>query len=347
MKTNIIICGHICLDLIPVINKGYSCLDEVLIEGGLTNVGPIILSGGGPVFNVGSALSKMIDFSKYNLFLIGKTGEDYLSEILEKLAKLKGIQLILKKEKKLTTSYTIAIANNRIDRSYLHNPGANDFFSSGDVFFPKKGCPGVFHFGYPQLMKRMFNEEGELLSLFLKAKKEGYTTSIDMSLVSETSDAAKKDWKKILKRVLPHVDMLFIGMEEAHFIYNSRDYFRKKRDYKRKSKDILGFYDEKRVDIMKDFLFGLGANLIILKSGKKGAFLFSKNHVNRFSRHNWNNLKIKEFPKKTNKYKNSIGAGDNFAAGFIKSCLVGESPINCLRNGIDTATHSLSFYGGS
>ena len=347
MKRNIVVCGHVCVDLIPIIEGGFKSMDQIVISGGLTNIGPIKFSGGGPVFNVGKAISEVLDSKKYDLILIAKTGEDFLSSILKKICNKNNLKISLIEDKNLETSYTIAIATKDIDRAYLHHSGANDFFTFKDMRFPKKGLPGIFHFGYPQLMERIYENEGKELRLLLKkAKNLGYVTSMDMSLVSENSESAKKNWRKIAKNIFSFIDILFLSFEEAEFILNTSEYFKKRREFLNEEKDFSLFFTKGKIFQIKEELFGLGANLIILKAGSRGAYLFSKNHFNSFSKQTWKDLELFEQPSRIKDFKNAVGAGDNFAAGFINSYIEGKGSKRCLGNATNLAMESLSEYTG-
>jgi len=347
MKRNIVVCGHICVDLIPIIEGEYNSTDDIVVSGGLTNIGPINFSGGGPVFNVGKAISKILDPKKYELILIAKTGKDFLSSILKKVCNKNNLKISLIEDKTLETSYTIAIATKNIDRAYLHYSGANNSFTFKDIKFPKKGIPGIFHFGYPPLMKKIYENEGKELRLLLKkAKNLGYVTSIDMSLVSENSEPAKKNWRKIAKNIFPFTDILFLSFEEAKFILNTSEYFKKRREFLINHRDFSLFFTKDKILQIKEQLFKLGAGLIILKAGSKGAYLFSKDHFNSFSKQTWKNLEIFKQPPEIKDFKNAVGAGDNFAAGFINSYINSIDPKKCLEDATNLAVKSLSEHIG-
>lgn len=332
MKTNIVICGHICLDLIPIIPYEYSDVSEFISSGELTNIGEMCVSGGGPVFNTGKALGKIINKNKYNIVLSARIGRDLFAEYLRKKCSENKLNINWSVSDK-PTAYTLAFATGKMDRSYLHYQGTNDYFTLKDIKFPKTGKPGILHFGYPQLMKKMFQNNGlEMKKIFIKAKKKGYTTSLDLSLVSENSESAKADWKRIISSSLKYVNILFIGMEEANLILDKEDYFKNRRNDK---------YDSKFMDLVKGELFNMGANLIVLKCGKGGAHIFSKEHKNKFSNASWNNLGVFVEPIEVKGFKNTIGAGDNFAAGFINSYIEGENPRECLKSAIRVASESL------
>src|SRR5208283_199005 len=69
----IVVAGHICLDLIPKIPAtGAAKLSEIVAPGKLVNIGECIFSTGGPVSNTGLALAKL----GQKVTLMGKVGDD-------------------------------------------------------------------------------------------------------------------------------------------------------------------------------------------------------------------------------------------------------------------------------
>ena len=61
---------------------------------------------------------------------------------------------------KANTSYSVVLAIPGMDRIFLHDPGANDEFVSEDVKEELLEGIALFHFGYPPIMKKMYEEEG-------------------------------------------------------------------------------------------------------------------------------------------------------------------------------------------
>ena len=106
------------------------------------------------------------------------------------------------------------IAPPGIDRVFLHNPGSNNTFVADDVDYEVLAGAGVFHFGYPPLMEKMFAEGGaELTDIFRRARETGATTSLDMALPDPNSPAGRVDWDAILKKTLPCVDLFLPSIE--------------------------------------------------------------------------------------------------------------------------------------
>lgn len=52
-----------------------------------------------------------------------------------------------------------------------------------------------FHFGYPQTMKKMYeNDSAELVKLFQMVRDCGTATSLDLTMPDAASEAGKLDW---------------------------------------------------------------------------------------------------------------------------------------------------------
>ncbi|MFL5629506.1 MAG: carbohydrate kinase family protein, partial [Ktedonobacteraceae bacterium] len=55
VSTEIVVAGHICLDIFPTFAE-HTSASEMLVPGKLLNVGPAVLAVGGSVANTGLAL---------------------------------------------------------------------------------------------------------------------------------------------------------------------------------------------------------------------------------------------------------------------------------------------------
>ncbi|UKS28290.1 hypothetical protein LOZ80_04965 [Paenibacillus sp. HWE-109] len=66
-EAEVIIAGHICLDIIPTIYDKQSGMDAYLVPGKLVDSGPAVISTGGAVSNTGTALHRLS--RKYQLQL--------------------------------------------------------------------------------------------------------------------------------------------------------------------------------------------------------------------------------------------------------------------------------------
>jgi sugar/nucleoside kinase (ribokinase family) len=213
-----IVAGHVCLDVIPRFrDTGAKTMGEIMVPGKLVNVEAATLSTGGPVSNTGLALLKL----GVKTLLMGKVGDDYFGTAIrarfaEWGPQAAGAMQVAGGEE---TSYTIVLAPPRIDRVFLHNPGANDTFCSADIDYDLVAKARLFHLGYPPLMRALYARGGaELVGIYRRVKDMGTTTSIDMSLPDPSSESGRVDWRSLLEALLPYVDIAPLSAEEAMFM---------------------------------------------------------------------------------------------------------------------------------
>ncbi|MDR3335938.1 MAG: carbohydrate kinase family protein, partial [Treponema sp.] len=203
-KKKAVVAGHICLDITPVFPRnGKSALSEVMIPGSLITVGNASISTGGAVANTGLCMKLL----GADVALMGKVGDDALGGIVLGLLDKHGLSRGMIIDPSGHTSYSVVIALPGTDRIFLHHSGANDSFYAEDIKEDLLEEASLFHFGYPPLMRSLYENEGEeLLKIFKKVKQYSCASSLDMCGVDPASDAAKADWEGILKKTLPYVD---------------------------------------------------------------------------------------------------------------------------------------------
>ncbi len=344
----IIVAGHICLDLTPSFaSEGKRDYKDLIAPGKLVNVGPCIISTGGPVSNTGLALAIL----GQSVGLMGKTGNDTFGTILRNKMSEWGLDGSILKIDGEQTSYTIVVVPPGIDRTFLHNPGANNSYSSNDVAFKSLEKVKLFHFGYPPLMKTMFKDGGkELIDLFKKAKKAGATTSLDMSLPDPDSESGQVDWKSVLKKLLPYVDLFLPSGEEVMFFLDKGRFFEKRKLAKEKGRDVLDFYTGEDLSFLSGKLIEMGAGLTTLKIGHRGMYLRTSGmeRLNQFGRaktgcgsnkartsdaatSSWVNRELWEPAFKVEKLVSATGSGDSSIAGLLSSFMRGESVEQALK----------------
>ncbi len=165
-KYEAVCAGHICIDLIPDFTHDKQGICDIFVPGRLSIVGKMNMSTGGSVANTGLALEKM----GIKTCLMGKTGDDELGSILGHMLEERfGIASNVKKAAGEQTSYSVVLSLPGTDRIFLHNPGANDTFTSRDVDMDIVSQARLFHFGYPPAMKSIYeNGAEEMIKMFSK-----------------------------------------------------------------------------------------------------------------------------------------------------------------------------------
>lgn len=285
-----VVAGHVALDITPVFPTGkkYESVGECFVPGKLINVGRAEFSVGGAVSNTGLALRKL----GADVRLMGKIGDDDLGRIVKRIYDSYGAGGLIV-DPDVDTSYTVAIAAPGIDRIFLHDPAANDTFTSDDI--PDESLEGVelFHFGYPPLMRSMYENDGEeLLRIYRRVKGKEILTSLDMAAVDPNGESAKTDWPKVLKKVLPFVDFFVPSLDEILY--------------------MLGpdFHTAKEA---ADECFRLGAKTVLIKCGTDGMYYKSADEEGL--------QPIFEVPF----VASGTGAGDTSIAAFLYAMLEGKS----------------------
>ena len=179
-------------------------MTDILRPGRLNYVGPLAVSTGGAVSNVGISLARL----GANVKMMAKVGDDSLGATVIDIIRRYCSDVSGVVRTGASTSYSVVLAPPGTDRIFLHHPGCNDTFSLEDIDLRSLTSCCIFHFGYPSLMRRMYQNGGEELVRVLRAaKRRGVTVSLDMAMFDPATDAAREDWRHILERSLADVDV--------------------------------------------------------------------------------------------------------------------------------------------
>ena len=217
MKKKVIAAGHICIDITPtIVSREVDKIQDIMIPGSLVNVKDADIHTGGSVANTGLAMKLLGN----DVALLGKIGNDAFGDMVYSIVdSYGGADGLIRKDGE-STSYSVVLAVPGIDRIFLHNPGANDTFSADDISSEMLEGTALFHFGYPTLMKKMYENNGnELVRLFRIVKECGAATSLDLAAINPDSDAGRINWEIILEKVLPYTDIFVPSIEVQLLIF--------------------------------------------------------------------------------------------------------------------------------
>jgi sugar/nucleoside kinase (ribokinase family) len=318
-----VVAGHICLDIIPRL-PGQGDAAGLLTPGRLTIVGPAAVSTGGAVANTGLALHRL----GLPVRLVGKVGEDPLGAAL--LQVLRGVaphladgMIVAAGE---SSSYTVVMNLPGQDRAFLHHPGANDTFQPGDLEARHLEGARWFHFGYPPLMRAMRGGGGAALeALFRMAKEAGLSTSLDMAYVDPASDAAQCDWRALLRRTLPLVDVFMPSLDEIGFMLGAAPQPGEPESIRAIARELLE----------------MGAAIVALKLGSAGLYVAATSDTARLARTGpgiadaaaWAGLELMA-PCFRVCEAGATGSGDCTIAGFIAALLRAQAPEDALLTAV-------------
>lgn len=349
MSKKIIVAGHICIDITPVFpDKKTSNIGDVLQPGKLIQMGNAEVSTGGAVANTGLGMKVL----GADVTLMGKLGCDEFGDMICGILDKYDASVGMIRSKDVSTSYSVVLAVPGIDRIFLHNPGANNCFRADDISADALKDAALFHFGYPTLMKSMYENDGaELVALFKKVKEAGCATSLDLSAVDPDTEAGKADWKKILTDVMPYVDFFVPSVEELCFMLDKARF----DDWQKRAagRDITEILDpDNDIKPLADICMELGAKVLLLKCGAPGMYFCSADSKTlervgsrlELDTALWANQRTFEKSYVPEKILSGTGAGDTSIAAFLTSMLNGETPEMCLHLAAGTGASCVASY---
>ncbi len=337
MSKKAIVAGHICIDITPVFpesTRWVTDLGELLKPGKLIHTAAPDVHTGGAVANTGLAMKKL----GADVRLMGKVGADAFGGLIRKILQEYNADGDLVVDERETTSYSVVLAVPGVDRIFLHCPGANDSFDGSEISGRALADTALFHFGYPTLMKKMYEDGGDHLSRMLRQIKEaGLATSLDLAAVDPDSDAGKADWKQILEKTLPYVDFFVPSFEELCYMLNRRRYqaLMKETGYEEVTECLS--VEEDLLPLAERCL-ALGAKAVLLKCGTPGLLLVTSERMNEvggrlgLDAEAWNGFSHFEKSFRIERVLSGTGAGDTSIAAFLTSILEGATPQTAVEN---------------
>lgn len=321
--------GHICLDITPVFpQQSAGAAGKVLVPGSLIHMEGVDVHTGGAVANTGLAMKKL----GQNVRLMGKVGRDAFGGIVKSILCEYAAGDALIETEDASTSYTVALAIPGIDRIFLHDPGANDTFCKEDLDMEMIREADLFHFGYPTLMKNMYENEGrEFLAMLRAVKETGVAVSLDLAAVDPASAAARQDWKAILAQALPLVDFFVPSVEELCCMLDQERY--RAWQERAQGRDVTEILTMEDISPLGSMVLGMGAKVVMIKCGAPGIYYRTGKRTEleklcgklELSLEEWAEREGFEVSYRPEAVRSGTGAGDTSIAAFLVSALRGKS----------------------
>lgn len=271
MPADVVVAGHIALDILPDLSALKP--EEVIGAGKVFEIGRIAYSTGGAVSNTGLALHRL----GVKVGLQALVGDDWVGRAI--IDYVRGFGQSLGDHIRIApggaSAYTIVIEPRDQDRALLTHTGVyNDYALSNIDLAMVAGCK-LFHLGYPTLLPRLFADDGAGLLAVLRAVKDlGVATSIDMSLPPPDSASGRADWRGILRRCLPLIDIFVPSIEEIMYMLR-RD------DLERWGARLFDALNADYLAALADELISMGAGIAGCKLGERGLFLRCSREASR------------------------------------------------------------------
>lgn len=316
---DVVVAGHICLDLIPRIATTPQGGGVLPAPGRLVQVGPVTCATGGAVANTGLALHRL----GVPVRLVARVGDDAFGGIVRGIVERHAARLAadLVTDTGSATSYSIVISPPGSDRSFLHHPGANDAFRADDVTDAHLRGARLLHFGYPPVMARFMADDGaELVRLLARARQRGLTTSLDMAMPDADAASGRVDWPALLRAVLPLVDAFVPSFDELGFMLRPA------------LGDLRDAPDADAARRMAAWCLDAGCAMVMLKRGERGVLLRTTADAARLRGARlpvdsaaWTGREVAA-PAYETRVAGATGAGDCAVAGFLCELLHGGTP---------------------
>ena len=330
-----IVAGHLCLDIIPLFKAGQDKrMAAYLSPGQLTEVGPATLDTGGAVSNTGINLHRL----GISTLMMGKISDDLWGQAILDIVNSHGPELaqgmILVPGE--VTSYTVVIDPPAVDRAFLHYSGANETFGVDDVRYDLLDQARLFHFGYPPLMNQLLAGEGAgLTEMFRRAKEQGVTTSLDLTMPDKTGPSSRVDWRSVSSKALRYVDLFVPSVPELLYMLHREQF-----DTLMARPGSIPVHEAlatEEIDSLAKEALTMGPSIVLLKAGTRGMLLRTaplRANLGRGApadRDRWSNRQMWVTCFRPDTVASSVGTGDAAIAGFLAAMLRGGDPALALN----------------
>ena len=328
MPSEVMVAGHIALDILP--DMSLLKPEEVIGAGKVIEIGRISYSTGGAVSNTGLALHRLgIDVD-----LLAVVGADWVGRAI--IDYVRGYNSTLGDHIRVlpdaASAYTIVIEPRDHDRTLLTHTGVYRGFGLHNIDLELAARCKLFHLGYPTLLPRLYENDGAaFLELAQTVKDVGPVTSVDMSLPAPDSPSGQADWRGILRRCLPFVDIFVPSIEEIMFMLR-RD------DHDRWQGEIIARMTAEYLADLAGELLEMGVGIAGFKLGERGLYLQASadagrlEFLSRFDQApaDWAGIQTWH-PSFQVRVAGTTGAGDAAYAGLIAALIRGLDYQDCAR----------------
>lgn len=336
-KYDAVVAGYTCVDLFPEFTKDDEVNDisDLLKPGKLIEIGKMSIVLGGAVPNTGLLMKHFGN----KVFLNGLIGMDIIGQVAgECFNQYQASEGIMKTDE-AATAYSIVISPHGVDRIFLESTGCNKVFNTTHINFEAVANARLFHFGYPPLLRQFYlNEGAQLEDMYRKIHDQGVVTSLDFSLPDSKSESGKADWRKIMQKALPYVDIFAPSLEELIQIMMPEKYA--ESGISHLNSDLEPEFLLNLVRELGTAVIGLGVRVLLIKMGKRGIYLktgdisaLSKKLEKKLAPEIWNHREIlcNPYYAEYSEIKNASGAGDTAIAAFLTSILNAGTPEQALK----------------
>lgn len=316
----IVVAGHICVDLAPGLSA------SARIEpGALIDTGPLRISLGGCVANTGLALADLGS----EVRLHATVGDDELGAIVaSRIDAHERLHPALEVTDRAATSYSVVVEPAGHDRTFWHHTGANDVFTGEHLAV---GDADLVHVGYPPLLPGIVAADAvALVALLDRVRRSGATTSMDLAVIDPNGAVGALDWERILQRTLPLTDIVSPSVDDLRSALGTAadDAAAGTTGTARNAAPLA------EAAVFAELLLGWGAAVVAISAGEAGMLLRTAG-VDRLRRggrmlaplaERWADVTLVAPPVPAARFVSTNGAGDASTAGLLFAMTRGAAP---------------------
>ena len=276
----------------------------------LPPTGTLVYKDSISLYSGGCAMSSSVDMAILGIksAIIAKIGNDSFGEFLKGVLVKNNVDtkgLIVSES---LTSASVALIDSNSERTFLHCPGANAFFTEDDVYANWDTIEaGKVVFAAGMMIMPSFDGQ-PCANVLKKCQEAGKITALD------TAWDSTGEWMKKLEPCMPYIDYFLPSFEEAE--------------------KLSGESDVKKI---ADIFFDMGVKHVVIKLGKNGCYLRENKGSEGIYLPTYSNVK----PVCT------TGAGDSFCAGFLFGLLNDYPLIKCAEIGNAVGSHCVMETGAT
>lgn len=268
-----------------------------------------------PVDNIsmqvgGDALNESIILSRLGALvaLVTAVGADAAGSFIVGTARGEGVDVTgVRIREDLTTSLNVGLVQPDGQRTFITNRNGS-LWKTEERDIDPSPFMGARILSFASIHNNPLQSGPWIADLFRKAKALGMTVCADM-VPSRLGEGLEA-----VEEALGYVDYFFPNADEAVA--------------------LTGASDEAGA---ADVLLGKGVGTVVLKTGKKGCLVASEGHSEEVPAFDYEGLEVID----------TTGAGDNFAAGFIRALLDGRTAKECAMFANAVAGVSVSGLGAT
>lgn len=352
VRKQMIVGGQICLDLVPaMLPEAGTDLKEMIAPGRIIPMDGMELFIGGGAGNTALAVAALGG----RAVLAGKVGDDRAGRIVREILSEQPVTDAVVTEPGERTSYSISVTPAGVDRrTCFHCEGASNLFRLEDVDWDAYPEAVLYHFGYPTIIRTMYENDGEELERMMKAAKaRGLATSLDLCPIHEGDGAGACDWDRILQRSLPYVDFFMPSVEEMLMLFEPARRLELRTEAERTGKDITELVSLKNdVEPLADLAIRYGAGIVLIKCGVPGVYIRTAGRERlagvgerlELPAEEWADLAWFERSYRPERIASGMGCGDSTIGAFLLSVMEGKGPREAMELALGTGALCVAAY---